>query len=417
MGKARLLARNFRHRRKESLPIFTLDLDFLTPKLDDRITFTRASDGTYLDGDGTLQTASSNSPRFDHRGTKNSLGLLIERERENLLLRSEEIDNAVWLGTGSVTANQATAPDGNLAADEIAGANPADRIRQVGTVTAAAQVGSSVFVKNVDATTGRLSMRDTTNGSDLGYIDLNWSGATLSSISEVNSPEDSGFEELENGWYRVWVVDTMGVGGTSCEVRMNSEVGGSTASSYFWGVHLNEGESAGSYIATAGSTVTRQKEVATFTGTNFSDWFNQTEGTFIIEWSRPSELTSRFGRIWQIDSGANNDRMALFHSNSAATVNFAIFNSGAGQTSFSSVAFMENTAVKSAIAYRANDVQIAHNGTSQVTDSSVSLPTYSAMYLGADTTAADNSYGDCHIRRVTYFPTRLPQAQLEALTA
>jgi hypothetical protein len=30
------------------------------------ITFTRASDGTFFDADGVLQTATTNAPRFDH---------------------------------------------------------------------------------------------------------------------------------------------------------------------------------------------------------------------------------------------------------------------------------------------------------------------------------------------------------------
>jgi hypothetical protein len=60
------------------------------------ITFTRASNATFFDATGTLQTAGSNVPRFDHSGG-NSLGLLIEEQRTNRLL------NSATLATQTVT--------------------------------------------------------------------------------------------------------------------------------------------------------------------------------------------------------------------------------------------------------------------------------------------------------------------------
>ena len=117
--------------------IYNLDLpsfqrDFASLKTLDHgtgpaITFTRPSSATYFDADGVLQTAANDVARFDHDPVNgNSRGLLIEEARTNLVLRSEEFDNAYWLksngGTGSapvVTANDAVAPDGTIAADKI----------------------------------------------------------------------------------------------------------------------------------------------------------------------------------------------------------------------------------------------------------------------------------------------------------
>jgi hypothetical protein len=48
-----------------------------------------------------------------------------EPQRTNLLLQSEEFENAVWTAANlSVTANSTTAPDGTIAADTL-GAIPA----------------------------------------------------------------------------------------------------------------------------------------------------------------------------------------------------------------------------------------------------------------------------------------------------
>jgi hypothetical protein len=87
----------------------TLDLRFASSKnLNDYvsgqnlITYTRAGDATFFDANGTIQTAGANTPRFDHNpATGESLGLLIEEARTNLLLNSET------LSTQSVTVTAA----------------------------------------------------------------------------------------------------------------------------------------------------------------------------------------------------------------------------------------------------------------------------------------------------------------------
>ena len=65
----------------------TLDLNFARVKaLDPRITFTRASGGSYVGADGLIKYAGVNEPRFDHDlSTGESLGLLVERNSNNLI--------------------------------------------------------------------------------------------------------------------------------------------------------------------------------------------------------------------------------------------------------------------------------------------------------------------------------------------
>jgi len=87
------------------IPSPSLDLNFAANKnlVDDisgnnLITFSRASTGTFVGSNGLIQTAASGVPRFDHNpATGESLGLLVEEARTNLLL------NSATLGTQSVT--------------------------------------------------------------------------------------------------------------------------------------------------------------------------------------------------------------------------------------------------------------------------------------------------------------------------
>jgi hypothetical protein len=96
-------ARNPLWRNARAVP--SLDLDFAGNKSlkdgissQDLVTFTRASSGTFVGSDGLIKTATTNEPRFDHNPTTGeSLGLLVEEARTNLLL------NSATLSTQSVT--------------------------------------------------------------------------------------------------------------------------------------------------------------------------------------------------------------------------------------------------------------------------------------------------------------------------
>jgi hypothetical protein len=83
------------------------------------ITFTRASNATFVDSNGLIQTATTDVPRFDHNpATGESLGLLVEEQRVNLLLNSETLatqsatvaaaaHTLSFYGTGSVVLSGA----------------------------------------------------------------------------------------------------------------------------------------------------------------------------------------------------------------------------------------------------------------------------------------------------------------------
>ena len=103
----------------ESYPIIrpSLNLNFARSRaLDNRITFTRGSSATYVGRDGLIKTAGNNEPRFDHDpSTLDSLGLMIERERTNLIVYSV-INTAHWNTNTSTNTNNTTetkAPDGS----------------------------------------------------------------------------------------------------------------------------------------------------------------------------------------------------------------------------------------------------------------------------------------------------------------
>ena len=123
------------------MPLFTPELEFsddyptIEPSLklnfadaralDPRITFTRASTATYVGRDGLIKTAGVNEARFDHDPTTGeSLGLLIEEERTNLIPNGDQIGGTGWSNPGSNSSNLSTnnpAPTGENVASTWSG--------------------------------------------------------------------------------------------------------------------------------------------------------------------------------------------------------------------------------------------------------------------------------------------------------
>lgn len=128
---------------RHSAPGVTLDVSFMNAgTLPPNVVFTRASVGTYFDAAGVMQTASTNTPRWDYDPVAHTLsGLLIEEARTNLFLNSAILitqsvtTTAVattlsFQGTGTVTLS------GTSAAGPLTGTSPTNRVALTFTPTA-----------------------------------------------------------------------------------------------------------------------------------------------------------------------------------------------------------------------------------------------------------------------------------------
>jgi len=221
--------------------------------------------GEYIPTTSTINSA----PRFDHNPTTGeSLGLLVEDARTNLLLRSEELDNASWTKTDcTITANESTAPDGTTTADLWTNiASPGVISNSITKDTTARTYTSSLWVKGT-LTQFTVSLDDGTT-VNRGRVQFNLSNNTVGSIfNDGTFTSTSGtLTQFLNGWVRVTVTTTTSSGIT---IRLRPFFSGATSTLRVWGAQVEEGAFVTSYIPTTTATATRAADVASITGSNF----------------------------------------------------------------------------------------------------------------------------------------------------
>jgi hypothetical protein len=375
--------------------------------------------GEYIPTTSTINSA----PRFDHNPTTGeSLGLLVEEQRTNLLLRSEEFDDAYWTKTGlTVTANATASPDSLTAADKFIATNTTNGNAALLISSSVSKAASAItytfscFAKAAEFSGVRLLVRDVASNANRteGTVDL----ATLSqsSILAVGNFTNASFSvvPLLNGWYRLVLTFTTGTE-TSINARVTgivSEVGNGTSGFFVWGAQLEAGSFPTSYIPTTTAAVTRSADVASITGSAFSGWYNSTAGTMRSQWvgavngCRPfycedagATSTERFAqRI-----GSNFLRTEVT-SNGVTTNRSA---SGAGTVTYPAI-------ITSCAAYDATNCVVAFRGDVSSTATADGGPECGEMFIGSYRGTATFANGP--IARLTYWPQLLPSSTLSVL--
>jgi hypothetical protein len=278
----------------------SLDLDFTQEELDPRITFTRGSIGTRVNRNRLIETVATNQPRFDYDPISGECkGLLIEESRQNLLTYSEDFSNAVWTKSqSSIITTSIVAPNGSttykLVENTVSGAG---HFITQGSITklSNAVLTLTIFAKAAERQYFGLVINSFSTGFGSRYgAEFNLGNGTASEHDSAQGTYTSGSYSITpypNGWYRCRITCTTSTDAQT-QVRIftfrdanqwtssSSYSGDGTSGIYVWGAQLETGAFPTSYIPTTASTVTRSADLASMTGTNFSSWYNQSEGTF-----------------------------------------------------------------------------------------------------------------------------------------
>jgi hypothetical protein len=305
------------------------------------------------------------------------------------------------------TNNQAISPDGTL--------NAASLVPNVGTTTqssgrtvtqSAGNHVCSVFAKPNGLTVLKIRF---SGSSYQAFFNLTGNGSVASQSNGTAS-----ISKRPDGWYRCVFVINDSVGETAAWQLGHddsSNVDG-TNGFYIWGMQVEAGSFLTSYIPTSGSTVTRSADAASMTGTNFSSWYNQGEGSFFAE----SKLLGYSNFAFTASVNGSDGYIDAPHRRQTDSVFYSVLHGPPGNTNqvllVSQTTSLTSTS-KAANAFRVNDYAYCLNGGTVLVDNLLNLPTPTSLSIGGQN---GNYLLNGHISRLTYYSTRLPDATLQALT-
>lgn len=359
--------------------------------------------------------------RIDHDpATGRCLGTLIEEGRTNLYSRSENFSDAAWGKTRSTVQSGFSDPSGGTAAFKLIEDTTASNTHTLtnGTTPPATAHTLSVFAKKGERTwiVLRLGGNNTFFNLDNGTI----------AAGSVNSPTITNFG---NGWYRCTVTSSAGTQGQfwlATNSTTTSYTGDGTSGLFIWGAQLEAGLNATSYIPTTATSVARSAEVPTISGGEFSRFYNQTEGTFIVNYDR--SITSGGGTKfnWMV--------LAAYNPASSSTYNVIVATTTAdartiyrnsGTDVYGPVPSLSaaGTLVKIGYRYQSGSFITTKNGSvvSTGTGTIPAISTFDRIDFGFSNNgsfgASSIQYLNGHINSIRYYRNPLSNAQHQTLTA
>jgi hypothetical protein len=397
----------------------SLVLDFAgTGVLDPRITFTRSTTATYYNSSGVLSTAAINAARFDYNpSTLAPLGLLIEQSSTNRILYSQDYSNGAWLKTQSTnTANTITAPDGTLTGSTMTA---------LGTSFVLYSQNISALINGQNYTYSRYVKAGTKNFCTLGlqnladaYFDL----VNLTYSFTGTGAISASIQDVGNGWRKVSATWVWGSGVVyTVYMAMASSLSSLSGISvgdyqYVWGSQFENLTFPTSYIPTTTAQVTRAADNATMTGTNFSSWYNSAQGTFYIEYAH-SAVGGNGRRVISVNSTINTSDFidVLYGIGAIADGTYMTSTGVSGAINNNIITPRPTTFTKLGIAFANNDYQAYASGSSAGSDTSFLMPV-NMNQMGIGCSPNGSNQMDGWIKKIAYYPSRLTNAQLQALT-
>ena len=412
--------------------------------LDPRITFARADAttcATRFNVSGLLETVAADVPRFDYDPVTLAVkGLLIEESRANIALQSNALLIAPWAGFATITGNFTNV------SNQLTGLTDAWQIvemavtgqriqRQDITTTNTLSHTISIYAKALPGSLQRyvaLRMGDATNiaSSNAAAIFNPNTGAVVLAATNtgVTTGAATSVQDCGNGWYRISLSCVPYTSGTSLRTMFClTDVTNNPVPSYAGDVNSGvlvygfqcepTATFPTSYIPTAASAVTRAADNAQMLGTDFSSWYNESEGAFVCG-AVNQFVTGAANKTWLTvtDAGLQNRHVGQITTAGKSVV---FINSG-GVTQVNGIgaslaALVANTPFKTAFAYKVNDFALSTDGQAPQTDALGAVPVApDRMRIGGISTT--NTPFNGHIRSISYYNTRLTDAQLQRLS-
>jgi len=374
------------------------------------LSVTRATTATRVNSAGLIESVAVNVPRLDYLNSS-CPSILVEPQRTNLNTYSEDFSNASYTKiSSSITTNATTAPDGNTTADKMVENNAltAHTMFKDIAVTISNPYTLSVFAKAGERTKLWL---DFFSGLNLAVFDL--TNGTV--ITTLGTGLTASIVNYGNGWYRCSITQNAvsailypNIAPTINNTTSPTYQGNGTSGIFIWGMELEAGTYATSYIPTVASAVTRNADVISKTG--ISSLIGQTEGTLFCEINTQQSTTNNWFQIldgtaanW-IFIGLNGTKLVCYIRLSSTTYIFD-----------QSFVLTSGVSYKLALGYKSGDSAFYINGTQIATlGSGFAASNPLSQVIIGDLTAAPNE--SVKYKEAVIWKTRLTNAELAELT-
>jgi hypothetical protein len=356
------------------------------------LTYTAPSPKWIYNSAGLLVSGSTLRCDYDP-STLLPLGILVEEQRTNLLLRSSEFDNASWTKAGAaVTPNSVTAPDGTLTADTVALTAGLGLYQGVAySVGASTQHTMSVWLRSAAPCSVNLIFNGLGNAVNTVGTTVNVTTAWQRFSFTITAAADTGL-----------YASIAGINST------NGATAQSPCTVYAWGAQLEAGAFATSYIPTVASQVTRAADQISL-ATSMFPWLSTTFLVACQHFSTPLSATARV-------IGTNSSPALLADGGSLGGV--AIL-SDSVNNAISGNGVSANAAANSAGSFGSSTGKVCLNGGAVATTGGFGTLFTSAVtsiYLGSQ--AGSGFFLNQHIKKLKILPRgAVNDAELQALAA
>lgn len=370
--------------------------------LNGNVSVTRNTTATYVDRNGAVRTAAIDIPREE------ATGCLFEGASENLMLRSEEFDNAAWSKSSSaITADSAVSPDTTVTADKFEAGSTASitpNVFQAVTSIAAQSSTTYYFVNAVEAT----------------FVQVQYSGGQVANNPRANFDLTAGvlgtvdgditatITALAGGYFLITsTVVAVGVTltpqlvliktATDTRGQANSWTAGDGL--LVWGGLTAQLPFAPSYTPTTTIAVTRSADDISASS---DDNFVEAEGSIFFKADVIGD-TGADQYLLEVSDGTNNNRHAIIRSSDK--IRLLIVDGGVTQVDISTTFNMDvDTQYGIAVNYKDNNVELFVDGVSIGTDTSCTMPTgLTIINIGKTNSSGNEQFGHNQDLRINDF--------------
>jgi len=179
---------------------------------------------------------------------------------------------------------------------------------------------------------------------------------------------------------------------------------------YIWGAQLEAGSFPTSYIKTSGASATRSADNASITGENFSSWYRQDESSVYCEALKNGSSTNI---VLSINDATDDNRIFI---NLRDNEHFEITKNSVGQVLIGKASVDYNNFNKICATYKKDHAAVSINGLSPLIDDDCEIPYVDRLLIGQNYSSDVLYYYNCHIKKLSYYPQRLTNEQLQQLT-